>query len=106
MGLEDEIEAPVVTRGRLITLMDAVRKDWWAQVHRGLVVDPSGKHVRRLDGAVWLLLYCFLHANRATGELWRKYDTIASDMGRPVRTIRAWMRRLREHEYVTATGTG
>ena len=86
--------------------MDTTRKDWWAPLYRGLVVDPSGKHIRQLDGAVWLLLYCFVHADRLTGELPRKYETIARDMTTPARTIRAWMRRLRKYDYVTTTGTG
>ncbi len=86
--------------------MEALRKEWWAPVHRGLVIDGEGKHIRQLDGAIWLLLYCFLCADRRTGEFSRKYATISTDTGTPARTIRAWMRRLREREYIATTGNG
>ncbi len=79
---------------------------WWAPVWRGLVVDPAGKHVRRLKGALALLLYLILHADRQSGLLVRKYETIGRDMGHSLWTVRGWMRRLERHGYVRRTKTG
>lgn len=81
-------------------------KTWWAPVWRGLIVDPEGKHVRHLKGALALLLYLILHADRRSGRLIRKYATIAADMGLPLWTIRAWMRRLQFYDSIRLTKTG
>lgn len=81
-------------------------KTWWSPVWRGLVVDPKAQHYKQMKGAVWLFLYYLVHANRKTGELWRKHGTIASDMGVPVRTVRRWQERLSRHGYITLTRTG
>lgn len=79
---------------------------WWAPVWRGLIVDPEGKHYRRLKGALWLLLYLFLHADWTTGTFRQKVSTIAEATGIPIRTIQGWLPRLKEHGYITARGTG
>lgn len=79
---------------------------WWAPVRRGLVVDHGGKHFRRLGRALWLLLYLFLHADRRSGFLARKQATIAGDTGIPLRTIRAWMRRLERDGYIAVQRSG
>lgn len=81
-------------------------KNWWTPVWRGLVVHPEGKHVRQMSKALALALYLFSHADRRSGRLVRKYGTIAHDMGFPIRTIRAWMRRLEFYEYIRITKTG
>src|SRR5713101_7817149 len=81
-------------------------KSWWTPVWRGLVVDPEGKHLRRMKGALGLYLYLLMHADRRSGRLMRKYGTIARDMGFPVRTIRAGMARLHFYDYVRITKTG
>ncbi len=86
--------------------MDTSRKDWWAPIWRGLVVDPEGKHVRRLKSAIALFLYLVLHAKRGTGFVARKQATIASDMGISLWTVRTWMRRLRDTGYITSQRTG
>lgn len=81
-------------------------KTWWAPVWRGLVVDPAGKHVRFLGKSLALLVYLILHADRQTGVVRQRQATIARGMGFRPRTIRGWMRRLREGGYVALTGTG
>jgi len=81
-------------------------KSWWAPVWRGLVVDPDGKHVRRLGTALALHLYLIIHADRPSGRLVRKHATVARDMGVPIRTVRAWMGKLRSHGYIRTTRTG
>ena len=81
-------------------------KTWWTPVWRGLVVDPEGKHLHRMKNALGLYLYLLSHADRRSGRLVRKYETIARDMGFPVRTIRDWMQRLYFYEYVQITKTG
>lgn len=86
--------------------MSEAEKTWWAPVWRGLVVDPEGKHYRRLRGAICLLLYLILHANRDTGSLVRKHETIVRDMGLSAWTIRYWMRRLRDQGYVRLSDGG
>lgn len=86
--------------------MTTSEKTWWTPVWRGLVVDPEGKHLRRMGKALGLHLYLISHADRRSGRLKQKYETIARDMGFPVRTIRAWMRRLHFYDYVRITKTG
>lgn len=81
-------------------------KTWWAPIWRGLVADPEGKHVRRLDGTIWLLLYLILHAERRTGTVRCRLKTIAVSMGMPLRTVQRWLRRLRAGGYVTVRETG
>jgi hypothetical protein len=80
-------------------------KSWWGAVWRGLVVDDKGTHYR-MDGAIWLFLYLIIHADRRTGRLMRRYETIAADMSRPSRTIRKWMLTLRRYGYVEVARTG
>jgi len=86
--------------------MADTEKNWWAPVWRGLVVEPEGKHFRRMKEAVWLFLYLILHADRPTGTLRRKLTTIGRDMGVPRRTIQRWLRRLRQGGYITTRETG
>jgi len=79
---------------------------WWGPVWRGLVVDGEAHHYRRIKCALWLLVYLIIHANRKTGELSRKYQTIADDMGIKARTIRRWLLILRQNKYVQVESTG
>ena len=81
-------------------------KSWWTPVWRGLVVDPEGKHLRRMKSALGLYVYLLMHADRRSGRLVRKYGTIARDMGFPVRTIRNWMGGLYFYDYIRITKTG
>jgi DNA-binding FadR family transcriptional regulator len=80
--------------------------DWWAAVWRGLAVDPEAKHYRRLHSSLWLYIYLLLHAKWETGQLFKKYKTMATDMGVSERTIRNWMSRLKVHRYVEIEKTG
>jgi DNA-binding transcriptional ArsR family regulator len=75
-------------------------------VWRGLVADPTAKHYRKLDGALWLLLYFILHADRGTGALPYKFSTIRRTAGFPRRTIQRWLGRLRREGYVNLERRG
>jgi hypothetical protein len=88
------------------TEQHALAKSWWAAVWRGLVVDESAKHYRRMDGALWLFVYLVVHADRKEGVLRRKYATVARDMGLKERTVRGWMTTLRRHGYVSVRSNG
>ncbi len=79
---------------------------WWGPVWRGLVVDGEARHYRRMKCAIWLLVYLIIHANRKSGVLSRKYQTISDDMGITVRTIRRWLLILRQNRYVEVESTG
>lgn len=81
-------------------------KTWWAPVWRGLVVDPEGKHCRRMKNAVWLFLHLVLHADRRSGRLQRKCRTIAKEMGLPEKTIRRWLKTLKDQGYIETRNTG
>lgn len=81
-------------------------KTWWSPIWRGLVVDPKARHYKQMGKAIWLFVYFLIHADRKTGELWRKHNTISSDMGVNVRTIRRWQERLCRHRYITLNRTG
>jgi DNA-binding transcriptional regulator PaaX len=82
------------------------QKRWWRAVWRGLVVDPEGKHYRAMGSALWLFIYLVVHANPESGALYRKYHTVAGEMGISPRTVRSWLARLMRHGYVTVTRTG
>jgi hypothetical protein len=83
--------------------MEERERHLWAPIWRGLVVDPDGKHVEQLGTAVWLLLYLIASAHRPTGIVYQRQTTIARRMGRPLRTIQRWFRRLVKHEYIIVT---
>ncbi len=80
--------------------MSEPRTDWWAPIWPGLIVDPEGKHIRRLGMAIWLLLYLITHARRATGIVTQRQRTIAARMRMPLRTIQRWLLRLEQREYI------
>jgi hypothetical protein len=79
---------------------------WWGPVWRGLVVDREARHYRRMKCAIWLFLYLIIHANRKSGLLTRKYQTISDDMGITARTVRRWLLTLRQNRYVQVESTG
>lgn len=90
----------------MVIIEQSAAKRWWRAVWRGLVVDHEGKHYRMMGPALWLLLYLIIHADRDRGVLSRKYKTIAADMGISQRTVRSWLTRLRQQNYVSVTPTG
>ena len=75
-------------------------REWWAAIWCGLVVDPEGKHIRRLGIAGWLLVYLILHARRETGVVVTRQRTISRRTRVPIRTIQRWLSRLRRYGYV------
>lgn len=79
---------------------------WWAPVRQGLVVDPDGKHYRKMKIAVWLYFYLVLHADWATGRLRCKLATVERRMGIPLRTLQRCMARLRREGYITVEKIG
>jgi hypothetical protein len=82
------------------------KKDWWAPVWRGLVMDQEAKHYRGMKNAVWLYLYLLLNANRITGVLMRKTRTISSDMGVSRDMVIRWLNLLRQQGYVATQSSG
>lgn len=82
------------------------RKKWWGPIWRGLFVDPAGKHYRVMGRALWLYGYFIVHADRRTGILYRKVETIARDMKVSRRTVQAWLALLRQHGYIRTRSTG
>lgn len=81
-------------------------KSWWVPVWRGLAVDSEARHYRQMKNAVWLFIYLMLHADRSSGNLYRKQRTIAQDMGVGIHLVREWLKRLHEHGYITIKQTG
>ena len=82
------------------------RLNWWAPVWRGLVVDQDAKHYRRMKSAVWLFLHFILHAERRTGKLSRKTETIAREMGVSPKTIQRWLKTLKDQGYIQTKSNG
>lgn len=81
-------------------------KSWWAPLWRGLVTDSTAKHYRSMKSAIWLFLYFVMHADRRTGRLIRRYDTIVKETGLAKRTIRHWLSILKRHGYVVVEQSG
>lgn len=82
------------------------RRQWWAPVWTGLVMDKHARHYRKMGTAIWLFLYLFCQAEPKTGVLNSKVKTISSDMGIKRSTIIRWLNVLRDQEYVTTQNTG
>jgi len=82
------------------------RKQWWAPVWTGLVMDGQAKHYRKMKNAIWLFLYLVLNANRRTGFLMRKAKTVAFDMGISRDAVLRWLNLLRKEGYITTKSTG
>jgi hypothetical protein len=81
-------------------------KQWWAPVWTGLVMDAEAKHYRTMKSAVWLYLYLLLNANRKTGLLLRKINTVSHDMGVTRDMVLRWLKVLRSAGYVQTLNTG
>ncbi len=79
---------------------------WWAQIWKSLVMDNSGAHCKKMGNAIWLFLYFLLHADRISGTLARKVQTISSEMGIPIRTVTRWIAHLRKGGYIQTRNTG
>jgi len=86
--------------------MHGTPQSWWAPLWRGLFAEPTGKHYRRLKLALWLLGYLITHADRRTGVVRQRLTTIARGMGISYWTVRVWLRRMRQHGYITVRETG
>lgn len=69
-------------------------------------MDAEGKHYRGMGAAVWLYLYLLLNANRRTGFLMRKIDTISRDMGVRGDSVSRWLKLLRDGGYIQTVSTG
>lgn len=82
------------------------QKSWWAPIWRGLVVDPKAKHYRNMRSALWLFIYLVVHANRKTGQLSRRYETIVRETGINKRTIRHWLSVLQKSGYIEVERPG
>lgn len=82
------------------------RKQWWAPVWTGLLMDSDAKHYLKMKNALWLFLYLVLNANRRGGFLSRKVKTICSDMGVCRGTILRWIDILRKQGYISTANTG
>jgi hypothetical protein len=83
-----------------------IQRQWWAPVWKGLVMDSEGRHYRRMKQAVWLYLYLLLNANRKTGILYRKIETVSCSMGVSRGTVLRWLNALRGAGYVETANTG
>lgn len=82
------------------------QKQWWAPVWKGLVMDREAKHYRAMKNAIWLYLYLLLNANRRTGVLMRKTETVRKDMGMTRDTMLRWLNILRSGGYIETINTG
>lgn len=82
------------------------KSNWWTPLWRGLAVDPAAKHFRAMGSAVWLFLYFLVFANRTTGKLFRRTETIAKDIGQSSRTISRWLNILKTGGYIEVRQTG
>ena len=79
---------------------------WWAPLWRGLVVPQGYKHYKAMGSALLPFSYLLLHADRKTGRLIRKLETISKEMGINQRTIHYWLGRLRKHGYINTKHIG
>ncbi len=69
-------------------------------------MDERATHYRKMKNALWLFLYLVLGANRQTGMLVRKIQTICTDMGLERDTVLRWLKILREGDYIATKSNG
>lgn len=69
-------------------------------------MDERAAHYRKMKQALWLFCYLVINANRKTGTLSRKVQTICSDMGLERDTILRWLKTLREGDYIATKSNG
>lgn len=91
---------------RRLKTINHSKRVWWTPVWNGLLLEEGARHYRAMGRAVWLYLYLLIYANRATGKLFRRLPTIANDTGIGIRTIRRWVKQLKEHNYIETRQTG
>lgn len=82
------------------------KTSWWTPVWNGLLLEPDARHYKAMGRSIWLYLYLLTFANRSTGKLFRRLPTVAKDMGIGIRTIRRWLRQLKQNGYVATRQTG
>ena len=70
------------------------------------LIDPGA--ISRMGMAVWLYLWCVNRSTReedGVGWLYGgkaiNYAKIASDLGQPIRTLKRWMKKLKDGDYIT-----
>ena len=81
-------------------------EQWWFPIWMKLIMDPEARHYHRMKTAIWLFLYLFFSADRGSGSLARKIETISSEMGIKRDTIIRWINVLRKHGYIATRNTG
>ncbi len=79
---------------------NSTRKFWWRPVWSGLVIDPEGKHSKQMGQSIWLFLFLLLEADSKEGTLVKSVKEISREMGRPIGTIKKWLRVLKKHGYI------
>jgi DNA-binding transcriptional ArsR family regulator len=82
------------------------KANWWTPVWNGILLEPDAKHYKAMGRALWLYLYLLTFANRTTGKLFRRLPTIAKDTGIGIRTIRRWLKQLKQNGYIETHQTG
>jgi hypothetical protein len=82
------------------------QKQWWAPIWKGLVMDPEARHYARMKNAVWLFLYLVLNADRSSGILSRRVNTISTHTGIGRDTVMRWLAILRSAGYIASESNG
>lgn len=76
-------------------------KDWWFHIESSFPLNSS--LWEEMGNSVRLYLYLRSFANRESGILLRKYETIARELGISTKTAKRWMDILRKHGYIKTT---
>lgn len=76
-------------------------KEWWFPIDHTFPLDST--LWEQMGKAVRLYLYLHSSANRKSGILLRKYETIAKDLNISPKTAQRQMDVLRKYDYINAT---
>lgn len=68
---------------------------------KDLIVNAGSFHIKRIGNSLWLFLYLAFEADPVTHLLRRKYEDISQQMSVKKRTIRCWLKRLKDYDYVS-----
>lgn len=75
-------------------------KNYWRPLWSGLILDEQAKHYRKMKNSVWLFLYLILKSGK-TGFLRKTCKEISKETGVNDRTIRNWLKNLKNKGYVS-----
>ena len=68
---------------------------------KDLITGAGAFHLKKMGNSIWLFLYLVFEADPGTNLLRKNYADISREMSVKKRTIRYWLKRLKDHGYIS-----